>query len=531
MIYNPLEEYENKFKSFHLEKTNEYFENLVSKAKINIEENRKTIKEINDIEELKKSINKKLKWWKFLRVILFITLILIPLAIFKINPIIKKIKLELDELTNKKLQLYNTSKVQMEPLNSLFSNNDCLNIIESVLPNIEFNKIFSLNQEKYMSKNFDFKEKTSNDQSTINALSGFYNDNPFLFEERRIQKMGTQVYHGYRTIYWTERYRDSNGRLRTRTRSQTLHATVTKPKPIYEKKVMLSYCSQAGPELSFSREAGNVDEKSERQIEKHIKKGEKELKKITDKAIKENRSFVSMSNTEFEVLFNAIDRNNEVQYRTLFTPLAQTNMVDLILDKQQYGDDFYFYKKNRTSKIITNHSQERTLVLSPNVYMSNSYDEIKTNFTSKNQKFFEEVYFDFAPIFAIPIYQEKPMIGLKDYDNLNRCYSFKEYEVLANKLEQSLVSNNDAKTKNIIKCKTVNSKNNIDEIVVTAYSFDTIEHTEFVPVFGGDGRLHNVAVIWKEYIPIETESFFYVSTIELAKDKKILAMQGNLCIY
>lgn len=531
MIFNPLEEYEKNFKSLHLEKTKELLENLVKQSNIDIEENRKTIKEIEETENIKKTKKKKLGWWKFLRVILFITLILIPLAIIKINPIIKGIKNDIEELARTKVKLQELATSQMKPLNRLFDKKFCLDLIESVVPNIKFDKNFTLNQERFMVNEFDFKEKTSDDQSTINSLAGCYNENPFLFERRTIQYMGTEIYHGYRTIFWTETYRDSNGRFRTRTRSQTLHATVAKPKPEYTEKVLLSYCCQAGPELSFSREAGNVDEKSERQIERHIKKGEKNLKKLTDKAVKDNQNFVSMSNTEFEVLFNAMNRTNEVQFRTLFTPLAQTNMVDLLLDKEQYGDDFSFIKNKRTSRIISDHSQGRTLVLYPNVFYSNSYDEIEKNFIEKNQKFFEDVYFDFAPLLSIPIYQEKPMKGLEEYPDLNRQYSYKEYEVLANKLDEKLIMHEESKTKQIIKCRTIRSNNDVDKIVVTAHSFDFIQHTDLIPVFGGDGRVHNVPVVWKEYIPIEQETEFNVSTKELAEGKDILAEHNDLCIF
>ena len=185
--------------------------------------------------------------------------------------------------------------------------------------------------------------------------------------------MGTEDYHGYKTIRWTETYRDSDGKLRTRTVSETLHAVVTKPKPFFNTQVVLNYCTQGGPELSFSRDATHLEQKSERAIEKIVKRGEKKLKKKTDKAISQNSDFMSMSNSEFEVLFDALNRDNEVQFRTLFTPLAQTNMVDLILSKVGYGDDFNFIKSKRTNKIISNHSQDRVINLLPEYYFSYSF--------------------------------------------------------------------------------------------------------------------------------------------------------------
>ena len=41
MIYDPLEEYLQKFKKLHLDNTNRFFEELVRQSGVDIEENRK----------------------------------------------------------------------------------------------------------------------------------------------------------------------------------------------------------------------------------------------------------------------------------------------------------------------------------------------------------------------------------------------------------------------------------------------------------------------------------------------------------
>ena len=262
------------------------------------------------------------------------------------NSKIKALRTEIEESDNRAEELLNEANNQMLPLNKLFTNRDALNIIESTIPLISFDSSFSVKQESDMKINYDFSEYNEDEQSTIDVLAGNYNENPFLFENKIVHTMGTETYHGYKTIRWTETYRDSSGKLRTRTRTQTLHATVTKPKPFYNTQVVLNYCSQGGPELSFSRDASHLEQKSEKEIERFVKRGEKKLKKKTDKAISQNSDFMSMSNSDFEVLFDALDRTNEVQFRTLFTPLAQTNMVALILSKIGYGDDFNLLSLN-----------------------------------------------------------------------------------------------------------------------------------------------------------------------------------------
>ena len=134
-----------------------------------------------------------------------------------------------------------------------------------------------------------------------------------------------------------------------------------------------------------------------------------------------------MSNTDFEVLFDALDRTNEVQFRTLFTHLAQTNMVALILSKLGYGDDFNFIKQKRMNKIISTHSQGRPINISARSYPSYSFDIIKDNFITKNTDFFKAVYFDFAPLWAIPIYQERPMHSLQPIPEYSQKYSYVDF--------------------------------------------------------------------------------------------------------
>ena len=531
MIYNPQEEYDNKFKSLHADNTNKFFNDLVSRSGVDIEANRRTVKEHNAFMESLKKLKKKLFWWKFLRVLTCITIVLIPLVILKINPKIKALRGEI-ELADKKIaELLALAHTQMAPLNALFTDRDALKIIETTIPMLSFAPCFSVEQEANMRINYDFDDQSNAEQSTVDVLAGGYNENPFLFENRVIHKMGMETYHGSKTIYWTETYRGSDGKTHTRTRSQTLYASVTKPKPFYRSQVLLNYCAQGGPELSFTRDATNLDEKSEKEIDRYVKKGEKKLKKKTDEALKENKDFISMSNTDFEVLFDALDRTDEVQFRTLFTPLAQTNMVDLIRSQTGYGDDFHFIKQKRTNRIISEHSQGRAVNLHPSEYISYAFDVIKESFIGKNIKFFKDVYFDFAPIWAIPIYQERPVHSLHPIPDYEQKYSYKECEALANRIGKQFVVHPQTKTQAILKASFVGHRNGVDEITVTASSYDMIPRVDFIPVLGGDGRMHSVPVPWDDYIPLEAQNNFFVATESLAQDHNLLAKRNELCVF
>ena len=53
--------------------------------------------------------------------------------------------------------------------------------------------------------------------------------------------------------------------------------------------------------------------------------------------MKNGGQFQEMANSEFDVLFGANDRDHEVQFRLMYTPLAQRNTVDLIKDKKYFN--------------------------------------------------------------------------------------------------------------------------------------------------------------------------------------------------
>ena len=530
VIYKPLEEFKNKYQTLHADNMNLFFENLVKQSCVDIEENRATVNQYNEYKENLVKLKRKLNWMRFFRVLMIITLLLIPLVIIKMTPKIRALREEIAEADKKSEELLNLAYQQMLPLNNLFTDRDALSIIDSTIPLITFDECFTIQKESDMKTNYDFQGLEDIEQSTIDTLSGSYNENPFLFENKIIHTMGTETYHGYKTISWTETYRDSSGRLRRRTRTQTLHAQVVKPKPFYNTQIVLNYGSQGAADLCFSRDASHLEQKSEKAIERMVKNGEKKLKRKTDKAIKNNEDFVSMSNTDFEVLFDALNRTNEVQFRTLFTPLAQTNMVELILSKDGYGDDFNFFKTRRMNKIVSNHSQGRPINLTPKMYTSYSFDIIKENFTTKNTDFFKAVYFDFAPLLAIPAYQERPVHSLKPIPEMSQLYSMKESEVLANSVDYKYLVHPQTKTQAILKTHYLSSSDNVDETKVTAYSYDIEKRVDVVSVKGGDGRWHNVPVEWDEYLPLEAENNFYITVYDNNNSNDVLASKNGLCI-
>lgn len=530
VIYNPLEEFAQRLKPLHGEKTKAFFQDLVQRSGVHAEENRKTVAEYRACLENGAQLKKQRNLLRFLRVLMCITLVLIPVVIRKTTPRIRALKEQMDTMEQRAEKLLREAEQQMAPLNRLFTDKDALRIAEAAVPLLQFAPCFTIEQETDMRLNYDLTGESDAEQSTLEVLAGHYNGNPFFFENRLLHTMGTEVYHGYKTIHWTETYRDSKGNLRTEHHSQTLHATVEKPKPFYRTQVVLHYGAQGAPELSFSRDATHLHRKSDKAIERYVKRGERRLKRKTDKAIRNNDDFVSMSNTDFEVLFDALDRTNEVQFRSLFTPLAQTNMVDLLLSDTGFGDDFDFVKRKRMNRIVSQHSQGRDLLLRPEQYTSYDFDAIQANFLTANETFFKAVYFDLAPILSIPAYQERPVHSLKPIPDYTQLYSLKEGEALANAANRRYMVHPDTKTEAILKSSFVRSASGADETAITAYSYDIAPRVDYVTMMGGDGRLHSVMVPWDEYLPLTACNHFYITAKENATNKKIMASRNGLCI-
>lgn len=529
VIYNPLEEYETTFRDRHAESTRRLFESKVRQSGIDVEKNRGTVRLYRQYKENVSRLEKQRDRRRVLRVFMCITVILIPVVIWKTTPAIRQLRSDVAQAARRADELMAEAKLQMLPLNRLFTDRDAVDIIVSTIPLLSFERCFSAQQEADMQCNYDFYEEGTDEQSTRDVLAGRYNENPFVFEDKIIHTMGTHTYHGYKIIHWTETERDSDGNWVTETHTQTLHASVTKPKPFYHTQVALNYGAQGAPDLSFSRDASHLEQKSDKQIQRLVKRGERKLKKKTDRAIRQNRDFVSMSNSDFEVLFDALDRTDEVQFRTLFSPLAQTNMVALIRSQSGYGDDFHFIKDHRFNRIITGHSQGRPVNLRPADYVSYSYDVVEENFVGKNIRFFKAVYFDLAPLLAIPVYQERP-VSLNPLPASAQRYSMKECESLANAAVDCVV-HPDTKTQAIVKAAFVCSQDDADLVCVTAYSYDIQPRVDLVPVHGDDGRYHDVPVEWDDYLPLESQNYFGVATDEAAKNRSVIARRNGLCIF
>lgn len=552
-IFEPLEYYRDTGKAAHKENINEYFEQLLSKSGVNVEENRATVKKYRErlaaVQKLERELGKlraartasvvltvvvtvimlivaymNTSWQMPLR----ITAVLVPLAVGVIvsTIVFRTTKDKIKTLEEKKCKESEIAKKyldeagsQMAPLNELFSDLDAQKLVEKTMPQIVFDDQFTTENLEDMRNNYDFNGTVDEKSSVIDLLSGKMYGNPFLIERFVRETTVMQTYVGTLVITWTTYERDSNGKMRAVRHSQTLTATVTRPRPNYENKTLTNYGHQAAPDLSFSRENMHFENLSENQVERKVKSGERKLRKKSEKALKKGENFTEMSNTKFDVLFGATDRDNEQQFRVLFTPLAQREMIDLIRSAEGYGDDFDIFKKKKLNIIRSEHAQKMDLSISALRYRSYDVDECRRNFSSINEEFFKALYFELAPLIAIPSYQEEPARSFEEMDHPEVSYTSYNYEMIANKLPRKVLMHPESTTDAILKTELVSREGDFDTVGVKAFSYVGVPRLELVPMLGNDGRLHSVPVHWTEYIPREKYTLMRVRNVRLTQSE------------
>ena len=539
--FEPLEYYEKHLKGAIERNAEEYFDALVKRSGVDPEQNKATVarynKEAAEAEEAGKKLGsfKALKvflivltvaaflaavilifsyasgegYWLYLFLGILFALLGIGLVVLLCTVIKKKLK-EREERHKKEVEEANAVLKQaydeMAPLNALFTWNMTRELVLKTMPDLTLDEQLDVRRLDLLCRKYGYEPDEDQSVSTVFLLSGTAEGSPFLFERRFRRTMGTKTYTGTLTIHWTTTETDSEGHVHTQHHTQTLTASVIKPAPYYGFETRLIYANEGAPRLTFTRGPQHSELLSEKEREKKVKKGGKELKERTEEAISEGKRFTELANTEFEVLFGALDRDNEVEYRLMFTPLAQQNMLGLITSDKGYGDDFSFVKSGMINIIRSEHAQNWLTDTDPARYKSYDLAASKASFISFNAGYFKSMYFDLAPVLAVPLYRMQKPAEFIYRDVYDYNYTGGEAEVLANRFAPSVFAPQDAKTETILKARPVRREGSTDSVSVTAHSFDAVDRVDYVNVFGGDGRYHAVPVPWVEYIPVERMS-------------------------
>jgi len=522
----PSKVYTSQLKDAFHENAVNYFEELTKKSEINIEENKELVTKYNAENAKLANTNKALKKAKRLKGFLLFLVILLFVAIIGIVLLCTAYKSQKEKVKNfESLVAEQESKVKaamnacvenMSPLCALFDYNMPNYIFTNTTPLIELDKVFDPAKYSKLHDQYGYEENNDNVTSTVAVQSGSILGNPFIIERNNNQDWRDHVYTGTLTITYTVRVKTSNG-WSTQTRTQVLTAHVTKPEPYYYKDTWLILGSDAAPNLSFTRTPNEVAEMDDNKLDKYCKKYEGTLDKMVQDSLKKGGNFTRLDNTKFEAMFNALDRNNEMEFRLLMTPLGQRNLIQLMQnrDKTGYGDDFIFVKRKKLNLIKCRHAQgENIFDANPEFFYHYDYEACRTNFINFIDNYVKVLFFNFAPLLSVPLYQQ---FKAKEYiykDTYKGNVTKAEVESMANAFNNALFQNKKSVTEAILKSKFVRRDGSGDDVIITGHSFEGIPRVTMVPTLGGDGKMHPVPVHWIEYLPVSEETPFKVQPLE-----------------
>ncbi|HPG43105.1 MAG TPA: hypothetical protein PLJ98_04770 [Acholeplasmataceae bacterium] len=549
-IDEPLKQYQTIYKDEHEKNVTEYIDQLIEQSKVNPEENKTTVKAIRKKENELNLINKKIrKFMGFKTLLIILSVISVVGAIYslvqlfqvgfmplylgiaiagvillvisimvmkkKINPVIKDAQAIKSKIEDEIKVLKDEAWAQMKPLNDLFTEGMSKALFQKTIPLIKMDKFFDSKRLDYLVNRFGLAELYDKNRSALYVQSGEMNGNPFYLCRDLVHYLGTKRYSGSITIHWTTTS-VVNGKRVTNHHTQVLTATVEKPCPYYYREPYLVYGNDAAPDLTFSREDSDAEHMNEKQIERQVKRDLRKLEKKTEKSIAKGGTYTVMGgNSEFEVLFGASDRNNEVQFRLLFTPLAQKQLLELMKDQEiGYGDDFDFEKIKKINIVYPEHLDNFDLNIAPSFFHGYELEQIRKNFIDYNMDYFKRIYFTFAPILAIPLYQHTLPHEYIYKDLYDSYASFYEHEKVVNHMNVNEFKHPLCTTESILKTKTIKSDHYEDIISVTAYGYRTEQRVDYIQKMGGDGRMHTIPVEWTEYLPVEQESKVSVHVVE-----------------
>ena len=546
-IYEPLSRFRDEFREKFSSVCKAYLERLIRESGVDEHANKVLVDQICSLETEKADTGKRQSFWKF---ILFICILLMAGAVialiwlfagessldsrekilffagcavsfcaggygvfFQAIRRIRHFASAIQSLEERIETLTAFAWEQMEPLNQLFRWETAAELIEQTVPKIQFDPIFTEQRLHDLIHVFGWNNEYNADKSVFSSHSGVLNGNPFVFGEVRKMEWGEKTYTGTLLITWQETVKDSDGHYHTETRTETLTAYVTKPFPVYKKEKILLYGNEAAPDLSFSRTPSELSGQ-EKGFFNSLKKSRelKSLKKFA-RNLDDDSNFTMMSNEEFELLFHATDRDDEVQFRLLFTPLAQQQMVNLLNDKQiGYGDDFSFVKECCMNLIRAQHLDDADLNNDPARFRHYNLARIRSFFAEFYESFFKAVYFALAPLLSVPLYQQTRTRETIYGDCAPYKPSFWEYEALANYLGEEHFRHPLCRTECILKTSEgPEQEDGSREIRVTASGYRIEERVESVRVYGQDGSYHWVDVPYDEYLEVESESVMAVA--------------------
>lgn len=523
-ILNPVR-YRSDFLKEHASGTETYLNELLEQTGTSLKENQAACQEINALDKVLLKTKRKFSLFKAgmgflltLLVILTLTAIggayyvftepgisLSPAAVYSIfascilvavgflvlivltsvflskkNKKFKATISNFEEVIDTKIQ---EAFVKLHDFYRAFNYSQVYSQIQAQIPEIEFLKSADTNFVKYIEKNFDPVYVPSSTSMLVNYKAGYFYKNPFIVGMYKEMNMVPHTYTGSLAISYYTGFGEHR-----RLVSETLHATLVKPKPEYKYIAVNSLYAYAVPELEF--EKAPVLDYNPAKHDKYIKQAEKMLAQIE----KKNADFTPMSNTEFEALFPATKRSSEQKYRAFFGQVAQQNLVNFA--KTLTSGRNYTYSKSHNTNEVALRELSESFDLNPLDFVD--YD--LTSFLSKYQEYAKELsaslYDSFIAYLSNPVLLEGNISKQPKY---TKTPSVLEHLALLTKFKNTELLPSEAGIDEYI-LEPLSEYENVCKV----HSFKAVPRVDYVVVNAGDGP-HQVPVNWTEYIPVFKE--------------------------
>lgn len=524
-IHESVEMYKNRFKREFAEKASAFFEELLAKSKVNEEENAELVKEIDNLQQKIDNLSFRVDSLVTIRVFLiiaivagaialiynftqrpidflhaFIEILAIVLGAFGIkwvNPKIANFRQDLSDVRAKLDVKKREAWKMMQPLNRQFQWDTLNKLVDQTLSIIDIDEIFSKERLKQL---YAYgMEDFGDDRSAAHCQSGSLNGNPWAVFDLKCQDWIKKTYYGYKTITYKTLETEVTDSGRTRwvwkTKTQRLKAEYQAPAPVYLNRKHLIYGHGEAPDLIFFRKPVNIANDRGRR--------ESAIKELEKKSRDLSTGFTIASNHDFDASFYAVNRNNEHQFTLLYSAAAQKETYNLLKDETEgYGDDFSFEKRRMLNILSSEHLNETDISGDPDKLRHYDLKQVRENFLKISAEYFKCLYFSFAPLFCIPLYQTHD--ATKDVPTEDAGYkkpSKYEYEALANYMGNAF-DPPDADTASILKIKSVTENGDSVTVLVSAKAFSEVKRRTYVSVFGRDLCFHDVPVDYYEYLPV-----------------------------
>lgn len=425
---------------------------------------------------------------------------------FTLGKFLSKLDNELLDFDNTKKEIKRLGELHTFQFTGLISDLTFSSMLTQIMPNVKFDEdVSTKNQSKY---NVTY---TSLDTSAVIALkTGSIEGNPFSFITSRNTGFMNKTYTGSRVVEWTKVTKYTDGSKQTKKYTETLTGSIQKPAIMYSHSTNLVYYHEACDTLSFVRKPQKV----KGDVDEFVQKAEKKQIKKFENAAYINKDYTPLTNSTFEALFETQDRNDEINYRVFFSPVAQTNLAKLIKFNNEVGNDFSYQKNNQVHK-ISNKTSAHDLVFGHQDIEDFDIIKVKEKFHQKFLEFFDQVFFSISPILAIPDLNEK-CDQLVD-DNFSN-FPPDAHEMLVNNLPNSFYTPEGCIPTTIAKTGLIQKYENADHVAVRTTGYTISTAWDYATVKARrDGEYYNVPVQYDCYNAVSKESHFVIMKTDLNK--------------